>query len=549
MTWKLIFSTSLILLSLVRFGAASTAAFKPEVSYPVGTGPVSVVVGDFNHDGKRDLAVLNSGDATTGDNGSVSILFGNGDGTFQTAKNVAVGKNCTGIVAGAFSGDGNDDIALVRPGDASVNDDGDVTIFLGNGDGTFRQGQVLTPGKNPSFSVVADLNADQRLDLVVITTGDNSVDVLLGNGDGSFQSPIAYAAQTTPGRLAVVDIDLDGKKDLAVSGSPFGLSGYFLLGNGDGTFRQGPTVGDIVAVGDFNGDGKPDLAEEVCTVISFFPPKSSCNWYLHLGNGDGTFQAGISIGQLASAAADVDGDGKLDLIGASGSPAQAQVLLGDGDGSFQPPIAFAINSKESLSQVLDVNDDGAPDLVLIGQNSVGLLINVGTDFSLSASALSPSTLGPGQSATSAVSLSLLSAFHNPVSLTCSVQPAQAGAPTCSLSSSSVSFGASGNASATLTINGGSSASFLGSFPRGEKWSQAGFLWMPVAGFTFFGVGLSRKRRKLMLLMGIVLCSTLVFQVACGGGSTSGPKPTAYSITVTGSSGATQHSTTVNLTVQ
>jgi hypothetical protein len=478
----------------------------------------------------------------------VSILFGNGDGTFQTAKNVAVGKNCTGIVAGDFDGDGNDDIALSRPGDASLNDDGDVTIFLGNGDGTFRQGQVLTPGKNPSFIVVADLNGDQWLDLVVITTGDKSVDVLLGNGDGSFQSPIAYAAQTTPGRLAVVDIDLDGKKDLAVSQTPF-VGGCFLLGNGNGTFRQGPMVGDIVAVGDFNGDGKPDLAEEVCTIISFFPPKSSCNWYLHLGNGDGTFQAGISIGQPVSASADVDGDGKLDLIGASGSPAQAQVLLGNGDGSFQRPIAFAINSKESLSQVLDVNADGAPDLVLIGQNSVGLLINVGTDFSLSASALSPSTLGPGQSATSTVSLSLLSAFHNPVSLACSVQPAQAGAPNCSLSSSSVSFDASGNTSATLTINGGSSAALLGSFPRGEKWSQAGFLWMPVAGFIFFGVGLSRKRRKLMLLIGVVLCSTLVFQVACGGGSTSGPKPMAYTITVTGSSGATQHSTTVNLTVQ
>jgi len=553
MTWKLIFSTSLILLSLVRFGAASTAAFKPEVSYPVGTGPVSVVVGDFNHDGKRDLAVLNSGDATTGDNGSVSILFGNGDGTFQTAKNVAIGKNCTGIVAGAFSGDGNDDIALVRPGDASVNDDGDVTIFLGNGDGTFRQGQVLTPGKNPSFSVVADLNADQRLDLVVITTGDNSVDVLLGNGDGSFQSPIAYAAQTTPGRLAVVDIDLDGKKDLAVSGSPFGLSGYFLLGNGDGTFRQGPTVGDIVAVGDFNGDGKADVAEEGCTIIGFFPPKSSCNWYSHLGNGDETFQAGISIGQPVSAAADLDGDGKLDLIGASGSTSQVQVLLGNGDGSFQSLIAFAINSNESLSQVSDVNGDGAPDVVLIGQNSIGLLVNIGTDFSISASALNPSSLSPGQTATSTISLGLLSAFDNPVSLACSVQPALAGAPTCSFSSSSVSFDASGDASATLTINGGSRAASLGSFPPSENWIKAGFLWMPIAGFTFlgagFGVGFSGKRKALMLLLGLVFFSGVVTLVACGGGSNSGPKPTAYTITVTGSSGATQHSTTVMVTVQ
>jgi hypothetical protein len=533
---------------------ASTAAvnFKPEQHYPVGTSPVGVVVGDFNHDGKRDLAVLNSGDATTGDNGSVSILFGNGDGTFQTAKNVAMGKNCTGIVAGDFDGDGNDDIALVRPGDASVNDDGDVTIFLGNGDGTFRQSQVLTPGKNPSFIVVADLNGDQRLDLVVITTGDKSVDVLLGNGDGSFQSQIAYAAQTTPGRLTVVDIDLDGKKDLAVSGSPFGLSGYFLLGNGDGTFRQGPTVGDIVAAGDFNSDGKPDLAEEGCTIISIFPPKSSCFWYLYLGNGDGTFQARISIGQPVSAAADIDGDGKLDLIGRSGSSPQAQVLLGNGDGTFQQPVVFPINSTDVLSQVVDVNADGAPDLVMIDQNSIGLLVNVGTDFSISASAVSPSTLNPGQSATSNISLNLLSAFDNPVSLGCSVQPAQAGAPTCSLSSSFVSFDASGKAGATITINAGSNLASLGSLRFGGNSRQSGFLWMPVAGFAFLGtgfMGLSRRRRALMLLLGLILLSGVITQLACGGGSNNGPKSTAYTITVTGTSGATQHSTTVTLKVQ
>jgi hypothetical protein len=534
--------------------ASAVVNFKPEQDYPVGTNPAAVAVGDFNHDGKRDLAVINSGDPTTGDDGSVSILFGKGDGTFQAAKNVAIGKNCTSIVVGDFNGDGNDDLALVRPGDATVNDDGDVTIFLGNGDGTFHQGQVLTPGKNPSNKrgpiIAIDLNRDQRLDLVVANAGDNTFSVVLGNGDGTFQSPIAYPVANPPASILAVDLAGNGEKDLAV----FRLIGVdFWLGNGDGTFRQGPSAGGVgVSARDFNGDNKDDLL--VTPFVICFHNCNAVYPLLHLGNGDGTFQTGINVGQPVQAEGDFDGDGKLDLVGlVSNGSVQSQVLLGNGDGTFQQPVSFPVNSNESLSQALDVNADGAPDVVLIGQNSIGLMVNVGTDFSISASKPSPGTLSPGQSATSSISLSLLSAFHNPVSLACSVQPAQAGAPTCSLSSSSVSFDASGNASATLTISGGSSTASLGSFPRGEKWSQAGFLWMPVASFAFlgtgFGVGFSRKRKALMLLLGLVFISGVITLVACGGGSNNGPKSTTYTITVTGSSGAARHSTTVTLTAQ
>lgn len=132
----MIFSTSLVLLSLVRLAGAGTVVFMLEQSYPVGTNPKATAVGDFNHDGKLDLAVVNYGDPTIADNGGVSILFGNGDGTFQPAQNLAIGKNCTTLVVGDFNGDGNDGLALLRPGDPSVNDDGDLAIFLGNGDGT-----------------------------------------------------------------------------------------------------------------------------------------------------------------------------------------------------------------------------------------------------------------------------------------------------------------------------------------------------------------------------------------------------------------------------
>jgi FG-GAP-like repeat/FG-GAP repeat len=541
---------ALVLLCMSRAFAAATVSFQTERSYSVGTNPKAVAFGDFNHDGKGDLAVVNYGDPTTGDDGSVSLLFGKGDGTVQAAKNVAIGKNCTSLVAGDLNGDGNDDFALLRPGDATVGDDGDVIIFLGNGDGTFRQGQVLTPGKNPSSDkraiIAVDLNADQRLDLVVANAGDKTFTVLLGNGDGTFQLPVAYPVSNAPSSVLAVDLAGNGDKDLAVSS---GINVDIWLSNRDGTFRQGSTFsGNFYTLGyfagDFNADKKGDLVERR-SPFCLPPPCQASQANLSLGNGDATFQPPISIGQSVSAAADFDGDDKLDVVG-GGSP-QLLVMQGNGDGTFQQPLMFAINSNELLAAAVDVNLDKATDLVLIGQNSVSLLINVGTDFSISASALNPSALNRGQGATSTISLSLLSAFDNPVSLACSVQPAQAGAPTCSLSSNSVTFDGSGKSSAMLTINAGSSAASLNLAGVSRK---PGWLWFPVAGFAFLGtgVGLSRRRRLLVVLLGTALFTGLIAQLACGGRG-GGPKSTVYTVTVTGASGATQHSTTVNLIVQ
>jgi FG-GAP-like repeat len=544
MTGKLINLSLFVLLSLKLAGATAKIAFNSEQNYTVGTNPVWVVTGDFDNDGKRDIAVVNRGDASVGDPGGVSILLGNGNGTFQPAKKIAIGKNCTGAVAGNFDGDGNDDLALVRPGDASINDDGDVTIFLGNGDGTFRQGQVLTPGKNPSsghFSIAAvDLNNDQLLDLVVANSGDNTFSVMLGNGNGTFQSPVVYSLSEQPESIFVADLAGNGGKDLIVF---FVFAGQAWLTNGDGTFRASSAfAGFGLLVGDFNRDKKADLVTRSMCIFNCehnYP-------VLAIGNGDGTFQPAINIGQFVSDAGDFDGDGKLDLAGTASA---IQILPGNGDGTFQPPIVFSSNG--TLAQVLDVNGDSAPDLLTVGNNSIGVLLNVGTDFSISASGPNPSTLSAGESATSSLTLKLLSNFNNPVSLTCAVQPAQPGAPTCSLSSSSVTFDENGKASATLTISSGSSAASLNAL---QPFSGGSLPWLPVAGFfsleTGFVVAIARKRRFLMLPIGAVLFLGIIIQTACGGGGSSGgSKSTAYTITVTAASGATQHSATVNLTVQ
>jgi FG-GAP-like repeat len=521
--------------------AASTVQFKPEQTYSVGN-PAWVVVGDFNNDGKRDMVVINKGDPTANDPGGVSIFFGNGDGTFQSAKNVAIGKNCTNAMAGDFNSDGNMDLALLRPGDPNVNDDGDVTIFLGNGDGTFHQGQVLTPGKNPSSlnsSIIAlDLNGDQRLDLIVANSGDKSFSVLLGNGDGTFQPPVAYAMNTQPLSVFPADLTGNGRKDLAVFG---GYVVSYWYGNGDGTFRSGSPspLRNGILVGDFNGDGIDDLVGRPFALCFY-----NCKPVYPLLWLSGTSQPPTQIGQEVVAAGDFDGDGKLDLVGVG------TILTGNGDGTFQPQISLPVSGSDA--QVLDVNGDGAPDLVLIQQNAIDLLVNTGTDFSISATALSPSTLSAGQSAGSTVTLKLLSNFNNPVALTCSMEPATTGGATCSLDTNSVTFDGSGNATATLTVNAGSSAAALAS-PVYFRSFRGLALWLPLTGFAFLGTGLSigfsKKRRVLMFLAAAIISCGLIASVGCGGGGTGGPKATAYTVTITGNSGATQHSTTLTVLVQ
>jgi FG-GAP-like repeat len=551
------------LLALTTLGAkASTFAVKPAQNYSVGTNPRAVATGDFNGDGKMDLAVVNFGDPSASDDGNISILLGNGDGTFQTAKNVAAGKNCAGIVAGDFDGDGKDDVALVRQGNASMNDNGDVSLFLGNGDGTFHPGQVLTPGKNPAAALADDLDGDGKLDLVVSNTTDKSVAVLMGNGDGTFKSPVAYTTTLPPGSLMLVDFDQDGKKDLAVFRA---LGVDFLLGNGDGTFRQGPTAragvisGGFPAAGDFNDDGKLDLVKESC---SFLPPHS-CGRSLLLGNGDGTFQSPITLIQPVNGAADFDGDGKLDLAGItpnSGS-AQVQISVGNGDGTFQPPVSFdAGASAVILALVGDIDGDHSPDLVLLdfdssgfSSNSISVLMNTGTDFSLSASQPSSPMLTRGQSANSTLTLDLLSNFKNPVSLSCSVQPTQARSPACSITPNSVTFDADGKATAQMTITAGTGAASLTRPPFEMDSLPLYGLWLPVASFALMrsrlGHGESRKRKRLGSLAGVGLFTALILQTACGGGSGSGPKSQSYTVTVTATSGSTKHITLMSISVR
>jgi hypothetical protein len=468
------FTTLIVLISVSCSAVAATVGFKPSVTYPVGTAPRAVAVGDFNDDHWQDLAVVNSGNVS--DDGSVTILLGKGDGTFEDARNFVAGKNPFSIAVGDFNGDGHLDLVVANHGSSTV------SMLLGNGDGTFQTHVDYATGTGADSVAVGDLDGNRSLDLVVTAHPANIVSVLLGNGDGTLQPRVDYnigAGNPLGDRNAVVIADLngDGKPDLLASHAA-GLT--VLLGNGDGTFQS--PVGKFVAydtspafVADLNQDGKAD----VLAGFHRIGPPGDFGVISLSGNGDGSFQPPVDVATgLAIAVADFNGDLKLDSVAIESGA--LSLSLGSGNGTFQTPLNSSEGSNPIFCSTTHLDGDKSPDLITVNSdNTVSVLLNTtGADFSISASAPTPGTVSRGQSSTSTVTLAHLNSFDKPVALSCSVQPAQSA--TCSLNPNSISFDLNGNASTTLTINTDSATALLGRLNRDLGSLQ--FLW-PVAGFA------------------------------------------------------------------
>jgi acetyl esterase/lipase len=225
-------------------------------SYAVGRNPQSIAVGDFRGNGIQDLAVANR------NSNNVSILLGSGDGSFAPASTIATGGAATFVVAADFTGTGRSDLAVTTV-DSSPYQRGSLSILLGNGDGTFRSGQSLTTvGRGLTSMIVQDLNGDAVPDLAVAGSLTDTVSILRGRGDGTFTLDRNYPVEGRPLSIAVGDFNGDGARDLVTVGDYGTVS--VLPSNGDGTLQSwrsfwGGANRVSVAVGDFNGDGLDDL--------------------------------------------------------------------------------------------------------------------------------------------------------------------------------------------------------------------------------------------------------------------------------------------------
>lgn len=347
-------------------------------------GPFNVVAVDLNGDGILDLAVVDN------NNPSVSIYLGNGDGTFQDAVTYAIDDFGIDIKVADLNGDGKLDIVTANNGTS-----GTVSVLLGNGDGTFQASKVFSAGTSPEAVSVADFNNDGIPDLAVANDfGTPGISILIGNGDGTFKPQVQYQDAGGPFFTATGDFNGDGIVDLATADINSGTVAVF-LGNGDGTFKApvsylaGNSPDYIVAV-DLNKDGKLDLvaANFDDDTISVF-----------IGKGDGTFQSQVNYdtgsGPNDIAIGDFDGDGKIDLAISDDNDTTISILYGNGDGTFQGPVISDVagNGPWGIA-VGDFNGDGLTDLVVTNNldSTVTLLLN---QQIVTATATGVSILGAG----------------------------------------------------------------------------------------------------------------------------------------------------------
>ncbi|MBC8108843.1 MAG: NPCBM/NEW2 domain-containing protein, partial [Anaerolineae bacterium] len=334
--------------------------FYPPVGYGTGTHAHGVTNGDFNGDGKLDLAVANAGDNT------LSVLFGNGNGTFGPATNYPVGSEPKGAFAKDLNNDGKLDLITPNQGSATV------SVLINNGNGTFAPAVSYGSPGGSHEAFAGDFNGDGRPDIAVVGWGSTQMRVLINSGTGTFPTGANYTVADAPHSVTGADLDGDGDLDLAIAN--YGSSVVAILrGNGNGTFGAATfinvgTAPHSLRAADLNGDGRIDIvtANEAGDNVSVL-----------LNNGNATFAPRVDIaagdGPRSVAIADVNNDGKLDILtanassnypnGDNASGKKIGVLLGNGNGTFATFTVYDTGHTPFSVSTGDFDGDGDLDVV------------------------------------------------------------------------------------------------------------------------------------------------------------------------------------------
>jgi hypothetical protein len=341
-------------------GAGGIAQDPPATALPTQSNPnpVALACGDVNGDGKLDVVVADQAA------NQVAVLLGNASATFQTPVTYTVGTSPFAVVLADLRGNGHLDIITANQGS------NDVSVLLGSGTGAFGAAVSYAAGSTPSALAVGDIDGDGKLDIVVANQSTNTISILLGNGDGTFRAPTSLSTGGTgPVSVALADLNKDGNLDIIV-GDLVSIDVAVLLGTGAGSFaapvnytvQSNPMPGGLV-VGDLDGDGNIDVA----LTVAFGGTPTLAILY---GTGTGTLNAAVGIVGGSSpqgiVLADLNGDGTLDIVLSNTASADISVLFNTGSRTFAPELRWVTSSVYSgcaALAVADVNGDGRLDVV------------------------------------------------------------------------------------------------------------------------------------------------------------------------------------------